>query len=211
MLTVRRCASTRAIHNVIPRLSAERRRDVVTLFEASSDKARQFRLTGAAGSVQVLFWANVAELWGRGMRDSVGLLAPLWQRGTVVSLCALVAGAFTLLAVSIPRHTVARLVYWPELEQIQFATFTMFGRERLHDPVPLKHVSLPAEPADSKSKYLSFRAPRAAGRADRFYDLPLKVELRGTFHRPEAEVRRILSSSSSNNNNNKLNRLKGPS
>ncbi len=186
-----RRAKGSSVRHIKPRLAVEKLRDSELLFEAASDKRRLFKLTGVAGSVQVLFWANVAELWGRDMRDGMGQLAPLWQRGLVVSVCALVAGAFAFLAFSVSRHTVARLEHWPGLGEIRFATFDMFGRLRHHDPVPLTRVKLLTDAADS-SKFISFRAPRAAGRPDRFYDLALKIDLRGTLHQPADRLRQIL-------------------
>jgi hypothetical protein len=190
-LTLSRASfASRAIHQIRPRLDAERQQDVRKLFE-SRDKSSQFRLAGTAGTVQVLFWANVAGLWGRNMRDSVGALAPLWQRGLAVSVCTLVAASFAFLAFAVSRHHVAWLEYIERKNEVRFATYKMFGGVRTHEPVRCDQVTL--VPNAAAPHFVSFRAPRAPTQPLRLWDLPLRIDLRGKLFVERESLLDVLS------------------
>lgn len=154
-------------------------------------RANHIRLVGGAGAVQVLFWANVADMWGRNMRDASGALAPLWQRGSVVAVCALVAGAFTAFAWGFGRNHVAQLHHFPHANEIQITTYSVFGQLRPLPRIPLSQVAL-LDDAAARAGPISFRAPRVRDRPLRFTDLSFKLEPRGHFLVPNETIRSIL-------------------
>jgi hypothetical protein len=188
--------TTRTIHaRLRPRLESERKGQAHLLYENA--RVNQIRLVGGAGAVQVLFWANVADMWGRNMRDAAGELAPLWQRGSVVAVCALVAGAFTMLAWTFGRNHVAQLQHFPHSNEIQITTYSIFGQPRPLPRIPLSQVVL-QDDAASRAGAVSFRAPRVRDRPLRVFDLSFKLDPRGQFHVPSDQIRSILRGQNSN-------------
>lgn len=165
--------TSRTIHQRLrPRLQSERTKDAIVVFE--NIRPYQFRLVSAASAVQSAFWFNVADMWGRNMRDFHGDLAPLWQRASVVGLCAFIAAAFSMLAFVVARHHLARLTYFPHRNEIQFATYSVLGSLREHERIPIADV----RPIDDPIA-IAFRAPRQPNRSLRWFDLSLKIDSRG--------------------------------
>jgi hypothetical protein len=180
--------TNRTIHQRLrPRLQSERSKDSMLVYE--NIRTYQFRLVSGASAVQSVFWFNVADMWGRNMRDFHGDLAPIWQRASVVGLCALIAAAFSMLAFIVARHHLARLTYFPHQNEIQFATYSILGSLREHPRIPIADV----RPVDDPLA-IAFRAPRLPSQPLRFFDLSLKIESRGNgkMFLPAEKIRAIL-------------------